>query len=765
MKTTLFLILTVLFVSSLFLPNGFAQYVPYSTLEGHERSVNSVAFSPDGSTLASGSWDGTIRLWNAVTGEHKTTLEGYWGVLFVAFSPDGSTLASGSDDTIRLWNAVTGEHKTTLEGHEGDVNSVAFSPDGSTLASGSSDRTIRLWNAVTGEYKTTLEGYWGVLFVAFSPDGSTLASGSDDTIRLWNAVTGEYKTTLEGHEGDVNSVAFSPDGSTLASGSSDRTIRLWNAVTGEHKTILEGHEGDVNSVAFSPDGSTLASGSSDRTIRLWNAVTGEYKTILEGHWWDVNSVAFSPDGSTLASGSSDTIRLWEIPSISVYTIIPSPVNWLTIGSSLTHSLNIADGENVTGYQITVAFGSSLRYLESANGNYLPEGAFFVPPVVSGDAVTLGATSLAGGGNGDGTLATVTSEVVSLRRPVLTRFKVDLTDSDGNYLPHFVESEQVIEPAAIPSPAVISVTPSSVLSPAIKQQLVFNVDIAGGQDIAAYQLAWEFDNTALTYRSGSKGDYLAGGIGNGDGILTTGTFVVNTVKNSIVTVSGHLIRSNGVRHLPTFESAAVIAPLFGDVNRDGVVNISDLELVGSSFTQYVGAEGNPADVNESDVVNIVDLVLVAGALNDAAAAPSALPQKISMLTAAEVQGWLTQARQLNLTDATSQRGIVVLEQLLAALTPKETVLLANYPNPFNPETWIPYQLAEDAFVTLTIYDLNGQVVRTLEVGHRIASIYENRSKAIYWDGRNDVGERVASGVYFYTLTAGDYSATRKMLILK
>ena len=113
----------------------------------------------------------------------------------------------------------------------------------------------------------------------------------------------------------------------------------------------------------------------------------------------------------------------------------------------------------------------------------------------------------------------------------------------------------------------------------------------------------------------------------------------------------------------------------------------------------------------------------------------------------------------------RRGIMVLEQLLVFLTPRETELLANYPNPFNPETWIPYRLAEDAFVTLTIYDQTGQVVRTLDVGHRIASAYESQSKAVYWDGRNGLGEQVASGVYFYTLTAGDHSATRRMVILK
>ena len=781
MKTMLLAILTVLFLSSLFLPNGFAQYVSYSTLEGHRGTVRSVAFSPDGSTLASGSWDDTIRLWNAVTGEHKTTLEGHWGTVnSVAFSPDGSTLASGSyDDTIRLWNAVTGEHKTTLEGHRRPaVGSVAFSPDGSTLASGSDDDTIRLWNAVTGEHKTTLEGHRRpVGSVAFSPDGSTLASGSwDDTIRLWNAVTGEHKTTLEGHRGTVRSVAFSPDGSTLASGSDDDTIRLWNAVTGEHKTTLEGHRGTVRSVAFSPDGSTLASGSDDDTIRLWNAVTGEHKTTLEGHRGTVRSVAFSPDGGTLASGSDDsTIRLWELPSTLVRITAPSPVKSLAIGASLTFSLNIVDGENVAGYQATVQFGTaSLRYLESANGDYLPEGAFFVPPVVSRNEVTLGATSLAGVSNGDGTLATITFEVVDVEPPELILSRIRLTDSDGKYLSHFLGSERVIEPAADPSPAVISITPSPVLSPAIRQQLVFNVDIAGGQNVAGYQLAWEFDSTALKYISGSKGDYLAGGVGNGDGTLTTGTFVVNTAKASTVSVSGYLIRSNGVRYTPTFESAEVIAPLLGDVNRDGVVNISDLVLVGSSFTQGIGTGGNPADVNESSVVDIVDLVLVAGAFSNAAAAPSAhqLPRT---LTAADVEGWLTQAQQIALTDPAYLRGIAVLEQLLAALTPKKTALLPNYPNPFNPETWIPYHLAHAADVTLTIYDTKGALVRQLDLGHQPAGYYTARSKAAYWDGCNESGESVASGVYFYQLRAGrsglsgphrrDYSATRRMVILK
>ena len=200
----------------------------------------------------------------------------------------------------------------------------------------------------------------------------------------------------------------------------------------------------------------------------------------------------------------------------------------------------------------------------------------------------------------------------------------------------------------------------------------------------------------------------------------------------------------------------------DVNRDGVVNILDLVSVSSNF----GKTGqNIADVNGDGVVNIVDLVKVAGEMGTGAAAPAAHPQTLDILTAADVRQWLTQAQHENLTDAISQRGILLLEQLLTALIPKETSLLPNYPNPFNPETWIPYQLAEPAEVVLHIYAVDGRLIRTLTLGHQLAGMYHTKSRAAYWDGRNEVGESVASGVYFYTLTTDDFTATRKMLILK
>ena len=213
------------------------------------------------------------------------------------------------------------------------------------------------------------------------------------------------------------------------------------------------------------------------------------------------------------------------------------------------------------------------------------------------------------------------------------------------------------------------------------------------------------------------------------------------------------------------SVTVTAPpmVTEDVNGDGVVDVKDLVYVAERYGQ---TGTTTADVNGDGVVNIDDLILVAAVLDaNAAAAPSLHSDALEQFSVPDVQLWLSQARQRDVTDPSVRKGILFLEQLLASMVPKETVLLANFPNPFNPETWIPYHLAKDADVTLHIYAVDGHIVRTLALGHQVAGMYQNRSRAAYWDGKNELGEAVASGLYFYTLTAGDFSATRKMLIRK
>jgi WD40 repeat protein/tetratricopeptide (TPR) repeat protein len=289
------------------------------TLKGHSSGVTSVAFSPDGKTIATGSWDNTVKLWN-LEGKEIQTLKGHSSiVLSVAFSPDGKTIATGSgDNTVKLWN-LEGKEIQTLKGHSSIVWSVAFSPDGKTIATGSWDNTVKLWN-LEGKEIQTLKGHSSIVrSVAFSPDGKTIATGSgDNTVKLWN-LEGKEIQTLKGHSASVSSVAFSPDGKTIATGSGDNTVKLWN-LEGKEIQTLKGHSARVSSVAFSPDGKTIATGSEDNTVKLWN-LEGKETQTLKGHSSGVMSVAFSPDGKTIATGSVDnTVKLWNLEGKEIQTL-------------------------------------------------------------------------------------------------------------------------------------------------------------------------------------------------------------------------------------------------------------------------------------------------------------------------------------------------------------------------------------------------------------------------------------------------------------
>ena len=499
--------------------------------------------------------------------------------------------------------------------------------------------------------------------------------------------------------------------------------------TGQLKAIFAGHTDYVWSVAFSLDGDTLASGSWDNTIRLWDPHRGKLKTTLIGHTDDVMSVAFSPDGNALVSGSWDnTIRLWDPHagvlkrtliehSGGVGSVVFSPDGSLLASGGADHTIRLWDTNT---WQVERTLTGHTNVVDvvaiSPNGQILASGSrdktVWLWDIHTGQlnrtltGHTNNVSRLAFSPDGQ-TLASGTDDGVRLWDTGTGVQKQMLTPNTGWLRP-----------------------------------MAFSPDggtlIIGGYGISVW------DTETGQYKKPLIEDI-------GDAISV------------VFSPDGQMLASGSADKKVRLWDFTPSDKMNGDINGDGNVDVLDLIAVTSDFGN-TGAN-MATDVNGDGVVDMLDLVLVAGSFDGTAAAPSAQVKAPETLTAVEVRQWLTEARALDNRDSIMQRGIMVLERLLVFLTPTETVLLANYPNPFNPETWIPYRLADDGFVTLTIYDGKGEVVRSLDVGHRIAAVYERRSKAIYWDGRNNVGQTVSSGVYFYHLSAGDYSQTRKMMILK
>jgi DNA-binding beta-propeller fold protein YncE/tRNA A-37 threonylcarbamoyl transferase component Bud32 len=292
------------------------------SLRGHPGPAGDAVFSPDGRRVAGGGGNGTVKVWDAETGQETLSLKGHtlW-VHGVAWSPDGTRLASASDDkTVKVWDAQTGQEALSLQGHMLSVVGVAWSPDGARLASASWDQTVKVWDAKTRQEALTLKGHKGtVSSVSWSPDGTRLASacsyiekdGLRGDVTLWDAGTGQEVLTLKDDTGAGEGVAFSPDGKSVAS-SGGGIVKTWNSVTGQQELQLYGHTGHVMGIAFSPDGQRLSSASADGTLKMWDVITGQETITLRGHQGRVFSVRFSADGQRLVSAGDDgTVRVWD----------------------------------------------------------------------------------------------------------------------------------------------------------------------------------------------------------------------------------------------------------------------------------------------------------------------------------------------------------------------------------------------------------------------------------------------------------------------
>ena len=510
-------------------------------------------------------------------------------------------------------------------------------------------------------------------------------------------------TTLTTQTHTVLTVAFNPNrgSNMLAFGSADNLVHLWNTDTAVQQRTLQGHTNYVLSVAFSPDGQILASGDANGTVHVWNAHTGNLNYTLRGHTKSVLAIAFSPDGQTLASGSLDETIRLWNPNTGQFKSV--------LTGNLAPVLSVAfspDGQTFASGNsdgtIHLWNVSNRRIIHTFRGHK----EFVLSVAFNRDGSALAS------GSADNT--------VKVWNTLTRNLEHTLTE----------HTDWVNSVAFNPNPD--------------------NWTLASGSSDGTVRL-WD-KNTgtqhALTAHKNSvesisfspDGQTLASGSADGKVLLW----------NFIQSPAGQ----------PTL--VTVKTEVKEDVNGDGVVDILDLATVATLFGTK---EDDVADVNGDGVVDIVDLVLVANAFGDVASAPAMQHLALEYLTPQLVSQWLQEAKALRKTTPEFQRGILVLERILTMFTPQQTALLPNYPNPFNPETWIPYQLATPANVSIAIYAADGKLVRMLNLGHQSVGIYKSRSRAAYWDGKNTLGEPVASGLYFYTLTAGKFTATRKMLIRK
>ena len=528
--------------------------------------------------------------------------------------------------------------------------------------------------------------------------------------------------------GRIFEVEYSPDGTRLATASSTG-VWLFDLHTGERVPLMKnGNSSSAFRVAFSPDGRTIAA-PTDGTICLWDAVTHVQEGSLSSKLRDASYVAFSPDGRTIAGGGGERVYLWDVATGKrKYTVGGVQLAYVRSIAFSPDGRTLASGHDSPLATNSVSDGTIYLWnmerselnRKTSEGVNLPTSLAFSP-----DGRTLAV------GHFDGAPGLGTWGWVTLRDAETLEFK-HLLGVRPNGLGNFGGVESV---AFSPDGSMLAVGRSA--------------DTYGGGETGTVRLWNTATGAHLRTLEGHTGNIhsvtfspdgsaLAGGSSDGSVTLWQITSQVDTPED------------------------AVPPSVTADVNGDGVVDMRDLELVAGRLGKT--AE-NLADVNGDGKVNTLDLLLVAGMANDLTDALPLFSNGEMMLHTTQVREWLEEARRLDLGDRLIPKGIEYLENLLEALTPERTRLLPNFPNPFNPETWIPYQLARDSHVRISIYSSKGVLVRHFDLGPQPQGFYTDKHYAAYWDGRNDDGELLASGVYVYVFRAGSFRASRRMAIVR
>ena len=685
----------------------------------------------------------------------------------MAFSPNGTLLATaipywrkgrkeGSgyiihpNHSIYLWNVTTQQNIATFNlGDRRDVRSMVFSPDGRTLTSLLSDGTIELWDVATKENISIMKENKWVWSHVLSPDGRTLASGtSDGTIELWDVATKENITTFKGHESlSLPRMAISPNGNFLAVAVvdawvggwvTDSSLHLWDVTTQRNIATLKDPKG-FWSLAFSPDNTVFAAGTGNAEIKLWDMTTRKYIGDLSGAQNEIYSLAFSPDGTLLASASGGLeIKLWDVKTrMNITTLsghmkpIPSvafsPDGTLLASAGddgLVMLWNVSEAIRDHGPAVTAHVTRPPMYwIDKAKGTLDslvgPEVESLVPSVHN-------AISLA--------VDTINEKLYWAEKTDNRTGKIRRANLDGRKV------QLVKDLTSVPLDIALDTVNRKIYltnSWGKVQRLNFNGSnfqpnlITGLQtpnhlalDVTRGKIYWTeqtSDRTGKIRRANLDG---------------TNVELVKDLTNAprgiaVDNVNGKIYLANSYGKVQRLN---LNGSNFQPNLITGLESLEGIAVEAVSRKLYWTEKGSisRANLNGKNIENIVT------GLNSPA--------------------------NIALSIMSTNPAIAAAPAMLQGL-PDATRLYPNYPNPFNPETWIPYQLSEPAEVTLHIYATDGRLIRTLALGHQPAGMYQRKNRAAYWDGKNEVGEAVASGVYFYTLTAGDFSTTRKMLIQK